>query len=116
MPLRDRPDFQDWLERFEARHARLHEGRQVQPGDVCDGCGERLEAPVSPVGLCLVCLAESYGRERGQQAGRVAGLLEATLARLGDAPNEEIRDAVEEVLERYESESGTRGEQRRRRD
>jgi hypothetical protein len=110
MPLRDRPDFQDWLERFEARNARLHGDEPVRPGDVCDGCGEQLEAPVSSAGLCLVCLAETYGRERGQRAGRVAGLLEATLSRLDGMPSEDVRDAVEQVLERYERERGETGE------
>ena len=105
MPLRDRPDFQDWLDRFEARHASLH-GEDPPASDVCDGCGERIDRPVSTAGLCLVCLAETYGRERGQAAGRIAGMLEAALAHAASTSAAEVRDAVEEVLERYERERG----------
>jgi hypothetical protein len=101
MPLLDRTDFRDWLTRFEQRHAILHGERKPEAG-VCDGCGARIVEPVSPVGLCLVCLAETYGLERGKSADRVAGMLEAALATAGDLPPADVRDAIEEVLERYE--------------
>jgi hypothetical protein len=101
MPLLDRPDFREWLTRFEQRHAVLHGERRAEAGP-CDGCGDRVEDPVTTVGLCLVCLAETYGLERGKSAGRVAGMLEATLASAGDLPPADVRDAIEEVLERYE--------------
>jgi recombinational DNA repair protein (RecF pathway) len=102
MPLLDRPDFQAWLARFEARHAQLHSTGLQPKGDRCDGCGEPIPEPVSSTGLCLVCLAETFGREQAQSAARVAGVLEDALERNRDAPIAEIRDAVEEVLERYE--------------
>jgi hypothetical protein len=101
MPLLDRPDFREWLNRFEQRNAVLHGERRPQAG-VCDGCGDRIEKPVSTVGLCVVCLAETYGVERGKAAGRVAGMLEAALASAGDLPPSDVRDAIEEVLERYD--------------
>jgi hypothetical protein len=108
MPLRDRPDFQDWLVSFEARHAGLHRDDPEGPAEVCDGCGDRLESPISSADLCIVCLAETYGRERGQAAGRIAGRLEAMLDQEGRVPPADVRDAVEEVLERYEGEDGQR--------
>ena len=101
MPLLDRNDFLEWLARFEARHAILHGERRAEAG-VCDGCGDRIEDPITPVGLCLVCLAETYGLERGKAAGRIAGMLEAAIANAGDLPATDVRDAIEEVLERYE--------------
>ena len=104
MPLPDRPDFREWLERFEARHSGLHGAITERPARVCDGCGERIERPVSSTGLCIVCLAETYGRERGQAAGRIAGMLEAALAQSERTPPADVRDAVEGVLERYERE------------
>jgi hypothetical protein len=104
MSLRDRPDFQSWLARFEERHAHLHPDEPREQAAICDGCGDPIEAPVSSTGYCLVCLAETYGRERGQAAGRVAGMFEAALGRSGDTPSADVRDAIEEVLERYERE------------
>ncbi len=102
MALTDRPDFQAWLERFEARHEQLHgAGRPPRPGH-CDGCGGRLAAPASPTGLCLVCLAEQYGRDRTRAAAGIAGALRAALARNADTPIEDIREAVEQVLDDYE--------------
>jgi hypothetical protein len=101
MPLLDRTDFREWLTRFEARHAILHGERRAEAG-VCDGCGARVEDPVTSVGLCLVCLAETYGMERGKAAGRIAGMLEAAIAEAGDLPVADVRDAIEEVLERHE--------------
>jgi hypothetical protein len=101
MPLLDRPDFREWLARFEERHAVLHEERRAD-GGACDGCGERIEAPISSVGLCLICLAETYGLERGKAAGRIAGALEAAIATAGDLPIADVRDAIEEVLERFD--------------
>jgi hypothetical protein len=102
MPLLDRPDFHEWLARFEQRHTVLHGDRRTEAG-VCDGCGDRIEDPISTVDLCLVCLAETYGIERGKAAGRVAGMLEAALASAGSVPPGDVRDAIEEVLERYEA-------------
>jgi len=113
MPLRDRPEFQAWLERFEARHVALHGGHVALHGDEpraadCDGCGDPIDTPISAVGLCMVCLAETYGHERGLAAGRIAGMMEAALARAADVRATDVREAVEEVLERYER--GSRGE------
>jgi hypothetical protein len=104
MPLRDRPDFKAWLENFETRHVALH-GQRGRDVETCDGCGEPLGQPPSATDLCLVCLAESYGRERGQIAGRIAGILEAAIIRLAGPTVADIRSAVEDVLERYERES-----------
>jgi hypothetical protein len=108
MALVDRPDFQAWLERFEARHEQLHgSARQPRPGH-CDGCGGRLPAPASSTGLCLVCLAEQYGRDRTRAGARIAGSLRAALAQNADTPIEDVREAVEQVLEDYERETAGR--------
>ena len=81
MPLLDRPDFQAWLARFEARHARLHSAGLQPAGGRCDGCGEPIPEPVSTTGLCLVCLAETFGREQAQSAaGGAAGQTEKILS------------------------------------
>jgi len=103
MPLPDRPDFQDWLERFEARHARIHADGPQPPEDRCDGCGSPLKERVSTTGLCLVCLAEAYGRERSSAAARIAGALRVALATDDGTPIEAIRDAVEDVLDEHET-------------
>jgi hypothetical protein len=105
MPLTDRPDFKDWLERFEARHARIHGGGPRPPGDRCDGCGVPLSEQVSTTGLCLVCLAEAYGREQAGAAERVAGALRVALATDDGTPIEAIRDAVEGVLDEHEQQT-----------
>jgi hypothetical protein len=102
MALVDRPDFQAWLERFEARHERLHgAGSQPHPGR-CDGCGGPLAAPASSTGLCLVCLAEQYGRDRTRAATRIAGSLRAAIAQDAETPIDDVREAVEQVLDDYE--------------
>ena len=102
MPLSDRPDFKDWLARFEARHARIHADGPAAPADRCDGCGTPLDERVSTTGLCLVCLAEAYGREQAAAAERIAGELRTALATDAGTPIEAIRDAVEGVLDEHE--------------
>lgn len=104
MPLSDRPDFKDWLERFEARHARIHGDEPKPPEDRCDSCGSPVSEQVSTTGLCLVCLAEAYGREQSAAAGRIAGALRVALAADHGTPIEAIRDAVEDVLDDHERE------------
>ncbi|HYI98075.1 MAG TPA: hypothetical protein VEX36_00125 [Thermoleophilaceae bacterium] len=108
MPLSDRPDFKDWLERFEARHARLHAEGPQPPEDRCDGCGAPLNEQVSTTGLCLVCLAEAYGREQSSAAERIASALRVALAADHGTPIDAIRDAVEDVLDERERETARR--------
>ena len=108
MPLSDRPDFKDWLERFEARHARIHADGPQPAADSCDGCGSPLSEQVSTTVLCLVCLAEAYGREQSAAAERIAATLRVALARDDGTPIEAIRDAVEDVLDDHEREIGRR--------
>jgi hypothetical protein len=105
MPLLDRPDFQDWLERFEARHARIHGDGPKPPKDSCDGCGSPVSEQISTTGLCLVCLAEAYGREQSAAAERIAGALRVALATDDGTPIDAIRDAVEDVLDAHEREA-----------
>jgi hypothetical protein len=107
MGLLDRPDFQAWLQRYEVHHERLHGDGRRPPGNRCDGCGEAMAAPISPTGLCLVCLAEQYGRERARTAGRIAAALRVALAEdRGATPPGDVREAVEDVLEAYEGAAG----------
>jgi predicted molibdopterin-dependent oxidoreductase YjgC len=108
MPLPDRPDFKDWLERFEARHARIHAGGPQAPDGSCDGCGVPLSERVSTTGLCLVCLAEAYGREQAATAERIAGALRVALATDDGTPIEAIRDAVDDVLDQHERDASRR--------
>lgn len=104
MPLRDRPEFQAWLQRYETLHVALH---GVEPrADRCDGCGDPVDQPLSGAGLCMVCLAEIYGLERGQASGRIAGIMEAALVRSPGVLTTDVRGAVEDVLERYGRASG----------
>jgi hypothetical protein len=109
MPLLDRPDFQAWLKGFEARHEQLHAPRAEGLPGRCDGCGAPVTEQVSSTGLCLVCLAEAYGRDRARVASRVAGALRAALAREGDVPIEDVREAVEQALADHERELAERG-------
>lgn len=103
MSLADRPDFQNWLRRFEARHERLHgAGPRQPPPDRCDGCGEPVDAQLSSTGLCIVCLAELYSRERSEAGARIATALRAAIDAEADLPIGEVRDAVERALEPYE--------------
>lgn len=97
MAISDRPEFKAWLTRFEASHDHLP-APDLSPGDPCDGCGEPLSEPVSPTGLCLVCLAEQYGRSEGLAANRIAGYVAIGLALDPDTPIEAVRDALDEVL------------------
>ena len=108
MPLSDRPDFKDWLERFEARHARIHGDGPSPPEGSCDGCGASMDEQVSTTGLCLVCLAEAYGREQAMAAERIAGALRVALATDDGTPIEAIRDAVDEALDDHEREIARR--------
>lgn len=99
MPLADRPDFRAWLDRFERHHERLH-GRVAAPASGrCDGCGGPGPDGPTRTGLCLVCLAEQYGRDRAAGAARVAGALRVALALDDSTPLDEIRAAVEDVLD-----------------
>jgi recombinational DNA repair protein (RecF pathway) len=103
MPLADRPDFQAWLARFEERYEALRGEGLQPPGNRCDGCGLPLTERVSSTNLCLVCLAETYGRERAYAAAQIAGALETALARDGgETPISDVREAVEEILDRHE--------------
>ncbi len=103
MALVDRPDFQVWLARFEAHYDRLH-GTHPRPSpNRCDGCGEPIPEPISSTGLCLICLAEQYGRDRTRSAARIAGTLRTALAQNHDASLTDIRDAIEEVLADYDT-------------
>jgi hypothetical protein len=99
MPLLDRPDFHAWLKRFEAHHEQVHGSEHQPPRGRCDGCGEPLPATVSRTGLCLVCLAEQYGRDRARAAARIAAFLRVALAHDPGTPIDDIRDAVDEVLD-----------------
>lgn len=63
---------------------------------------------VSTTGLCLVCLAEAYGREQSAAAERIAGALRVALATDDGTPVEAIRDAVEDVLDEHEREAARR--------
>jgi hypothetical protein len=101
MALVDRPDFQAWLARFEAQQDRLHGTDRRPSPNRCDGCGEPIPRPISSTGLCLVCLAEQYGRDRTRAAARIAGALRTALAQNGDASLGDVRDAIEEVLADY---------------
>jgi hypothetical protein len=103
MPLEDRPEFQAWLKRFEAQHAELYGTDDQPPDGHCDGCGASIAEPVSTTGHCLVCLAEHYGRDQSLAAARVAAALHVALAREEDAPLEDVREAVDEVLRAYEA-------------
>lgn len=98
MALTDRPDFQAWLRRFDARHERLHSDGPEPPPGVCDGCGEPLHERVSSSGLCLVCLAEQFGREQTQPATRVAATLLLALMREEQTSIEAVRDALDDIL------------------
>jgi hypothetical protein len=106
MPLADRPDFQAWLARFEERHERLHGRVAASPSGRCDGCGGPGPDGPTRTGLCQICLAEQYGRERSAAAARVAGALRVALARDEGTPIDEIRAAVEEVLDEHEPATG----------
>lgn len=108
MPLSDRPDFKDWLERFEARHAQIHGDGPQPPEGSCDGCGTPLREQVSTTGLCLVCLAEAYGREQAAGAERIAGALRTALATDDGTAVDAIRDAIDDVLEQHEREIARR--------
>jgi recombinational DNA repair protein (RecF pathway) len=110
MPLSDRPDFQAWLRRFEDRHEELHGEGLRPPADRCDGCGAPLEEPPSTTSLCLICLAEQYGRDQAQAAARIAGALYAALAREPDTPIDDVRDAIDKVLDDHERSLGGRGD------
>jgi hypothetical protein len=104
MALPDRPDFQAWLAAFEARHEHLHGSGSRPARDRCDGCGEPLATTLSSTGLCLVCLAEQYGRDRAQAAARIAGALRIALTTDGGTtPIADVREAVEEVLADYDA-------------
>jgi len=107
MSLLDRPDFQAWLKRFDARHEQLHGAGRRAPSNRCDGCGEPVVKQVSRTGLCLVCLAEHYGGDRTRMAGLIAAALRVALVRYEGAPAADVRDAVEEVLNDYEREMAT---------
>lgn len=98
MALTDRPDFQAWLRRFETRHERLYSDGPGPPPDICDGCGEPLPERVSSTGLCLVCLAEQFGREQTQPATRVAATLLLALMREEQTSIEAVRDALDDIL------------------
>ncbi|MEX1142167.1 MAG: hypothetical protein WD399_12295 [Thermoleophilaceae bacterium] len=102
MALPDRPDFQAWLERFEARHARLYGGAGPAVAGVCDGCGEPLPDPPSSTGLCLVCLAEHYGQDEARAATRVAAALLARIVQDEGTSIEAVRDAVDDILAQVE--------------
>jgi hypothetical protein len=103
MALVDRPDFQAWLARFEAHHDRLHGTDRRPSPNRCDGCGEPIPRPISSTGLCLVCLAEQYGRDRTRSAARIASALRTALAADPGTPTGDIRDAIEEVLADYDA-------------
>lgn len=101
MGLRANPDFRGWLDRFAARHRRL-EGDP--PAGVCDGCGDALADPPTPLPYCLVCLAEQYGRDRAEAAVSVAAALRVALATAPEPPAPpDLRAAVEAVLDDYEA-------------
>jgi hypothetical protein len=98
MGLVENPDFQSWLERYAARHERLHGDGPPPPAGLCDGCGDTLPEPPSAAPFCLVCLAEQYGRDRAQAAARIANSLRLAIVRDDPIPATDIREAVEEVL------------------
>lgn len=103
MSLTDRPDFQEWLRRFEERHERIHgDGPRQPPPDRCDGCGQPVEEQVSSTGLCAVCLAEIYGSDRSDATARIATKLREAIAAEPDAPPDQIRSAVDDVLDAQE--------------
>jgi hypothetical protein len=102
MPLIDRPDFQAWLERFDKAHIEMFGDEPDSPTDRCDGCDEFLENQISMTGLCLVCLAEQFGRDEASAAVRVASALLPALARDPHTPPDSIRAAVEDILDEYE--------------
>lgn len=103
MPLTDRPDFRAWLDRFDARHEELYGDDPFRIGSgCCDGCGDLIADQVSRSGLCLVCLAEQFGRDQAMSAARVANALLPALAADPGTPPDVIRAAVEDVLDEYE--------------
>lgn len=99
MALRDRTDFKEWLARFEAGHERLHGADPAPPEGRCDGCGEPLPTPVSSTGLCMICLAEHYGRDQGRVATRIAATLIAGVAHDEATSVEAVRSAIDDILD-----------------
>lgn len=99
MGLAANPDFQAWLERYAARHERLHGGGPEAPAGICDGCGDSLRDPPSAAPFCIVCLAEQYGRDRAHSAARIGTALRVAVLTGEDLPTTDVREAVEEVLE-----------------
>lgn len=99
MAIVDRREFQTWLARYEARHREIHGDGPVSAPGRCDGCGEPLPGRPSPTGLCLVCLAEQFGRDCSRAAARIAGALRVALAEDGGAtPISDVREAIDDVL------------------
>jgi hypothetical protein len=74
MPLTDRQDFQDWLDRHNKRRV----GRPHGDTAACLTCGGDLDHDISTQ-ECLVCLAERFGIETAEQwiADILAGLVRA---------------------------------------
>jgi hypothetical protein len=99
MGIATNTDFQRWLESYSASHERLHGDGPPSQAGICDGCGDPLPEPPSSTPFCLVCLAEQYGRDRAQAAGRIGCALRLAVAREEEIPVTDIREAVERVLE-----------------
>ncbi len=64
-PLRDRPDFHEWL----ADRARRAEGDADRQESlrVCGLCGDPIAADSPLVGECLTCLALAFGTDLGER-------------------------------------------------
>ena len=102
MPLRDRPDFRPWLDRIELAHHEMTKERPEPAPEACSGCGGELREDDSPCGVCLVCLAEQYGREQAEAAAYVGRVLTVALMCRPDTPPDVMRAAVEDVMDEYD--------------
>jgi hypothetical protein len=102
MPLKNKPDFQRWLEREESGRRALERGGMKppdQPG--CEVCGTQLDE-AARCGQCLPCLAERFGREQAETAAHVGRVLMVALVSCAEVPVDIVRSSIEDVMDEYE--------------
>jgi hypothetical protein len=99
MVLTERCDFHRWLVALAGDRPACEGGKPGKPN--CDRCGVEFD-DFHACGLCLVCLAERFGREQAEEAAYVGRALMLALLSTPDIPLDVIRASVEDVLDDYE--------------